>query len=437
MAGESNIVDLSISVQDQTPKLPDIQTVMVVGDTGGAWYGVRTYSADPDGLVALDTDIDDVDNAVYKIVSAFAIENGISTVKVFSRTTANEQEVDLIPNVLAEGFEHYFEVNGVAVTHTNGAATTVDAICDALATQINAITGVVATPDNATATKLTITPDTGAQRVRFSNVKRGVTLKDVSADAGIATELAAVMVEDSDWAHLVLDSQSPAEIQAAASFAATNGRILWAVSLNNDILASGDTDLVSLLGSNNSVAVLVSQDTNSFGAYAGVSQYLTYHPGTANVHAWSQFGLGNPLRKLTPTEVGFADSKNAILHTQIAGVTAFYNNRAPGGRVITTQQAVNYLGAIMKTDVLTAMLVNPKIDFSPEGIAQMESVVRTRLKLEEDKRMLLAGSSTVTTVKYSDTTVGERGAGLLNAISFSAVLIVSIDKVRIRGSLTI
>lgn len=437
MAGESNIVDLAISVQDQVPKLPDIQTVMIVGDTDGAWYGVRSYTADPDGMVALSEDIGSVDNAVYKIASAFSVEGGISNIKIFSRLTPNVQSVELVPTVLSPGFEYYFEVNGVAVTHTNGASETVNTLCDEFADQLGDIVGVVATPDNATATKLTLTQDTGADRVRFSNVKRGIDLKDVSADAGMAAELAAVMVEDTDWSHLALDSQSPAEIQAAATFVAANSRILWALSLNNDIMKTGTSDLVSLLGSNNSVAVLVSQDTNSFGAFAGVSTYLTYHPGTANVHAWSQFGIGNPLRKISPTEEGFAEDKHAILHTTISGVTAFLFNRAPGGRVITTQQALNYLSSAIRGDVLTCMLVNPKIEFSPEGIAQLEAVVRNRLKAEEDKRMLLPGSSTVTAKKYEETTTGERGNGLLDSIKFGAVLIVSIDKVKIRGTLTI
>jgi len=437
MAGESNIVDLAISVQDQVPKLPDIQTILVVGDTGGAWYGVRTYSADPDGLVALDEDIDDVDNAVYKIVSALSVEGGISTVKVFSRQTPNVQEVELVPQVLTPGFEYYFEVNGVAVTHTNGASESVDTLCDAFATQLNAIDGVVATPDNATATKLALEPDTGAQRIRFSNVRRGLALTDVSADAGIAAELASAMSEDSDWSHLILDSTAPAELQAAATYCATNGRILWALSINDNLVKTGSSDLASLLASNNSVLVLFTQDTNAFGALSGISTYLTYHPGNANVHMWSQISVGNPLRKVSPTEVGFADSKRVTLHTTVNGVTAFYGNRAPGGRVITTQQALNYLSSIIKSDVITAMLVAPTIQFTPEGMAQLEEVVRNRLKREEDKRMLVPGSSSVKVVKYEDTTIAERGNGLLDAIEFGARLAVSIDKVKIRGSLTI
>ncbi len=437
MAGESNVIDLAISVQDQVPKLPDIQTVLLVADVDGAWYGTKTFAADPDGITELVGEGVTPDFAAHKILSAFAAEGGISTLKIFSRTTPNAQEVELVPVITAKGYVHSITVNGVEVTHTNGAAESVNTICDALETLLNAIDGVVATPDNATATKLVLEPDTGFQRISFTGVSKGLTLKDISADGSLAGQLAAAMAEDSSWSILVLDSQSSAEIAAAATFAAANGRMLVALCIDNDVLTNSSTDTLSDLGSNQSTALIVTQDTETFGAFTGISSYLSYHPGAANLHMWSQFAFGSPFRAPSGTELGFADSKHAIVHTTVSDIAAFYGNRTPGGRVFTTQQFLNYLSSVMRTDVLALLLTSPKVPFTPEGIAMIEQVMRKRLKLEEDAGSLVPGSSTVTPKLYEDTTVSERGNGLLQTMKFSAKLAVSIDKVVIRGSLTI
>ena len=92
---------------------------------------------------------------------------------------------------------------------------------------------------------------------------------------------------------------------------------------------------------------------------------------------------------------------------------------------------------MMQLDVINLLLSLPKVDYSPLGISQIQSVMEKRLRLEENEGMLLAGSSKVTPKVYEDTTQGERAAGLINAMKFSTLLVVSVDKINIVGVMNI
>jgi hypothetical protein len=439
MAGESTVVQVDITVQDAVPRAPDFGTVLVVADTDNAWLGVRSFTPDTDGLNSLVDDFGvDIDNGAYKLLSAFASGTpAVATVKIYSRTLVNVQTVDLTPTITTEGHIYTISINGVEVTYQVPAAATVNTICDALETLINVIDGVVATPDNATATKLTLTRDTGFPRFGISGVSKGFTILDVSADAGVATDLAAAILEDDEFSFIVLDSNSKAEILAANTFAAANKKIQLAHTIDTGVLTNATTDtagsLVTL--SSNNTWLLHSLDTQTLGIYSYVSSFLTYHPATANPHMWS-VGSGEA-RRMNPTERGFAQSKRVTVLTSMAGVNVLYGNRLPSGRAVPTQQFLYYLERIMQLDVLALFIAQPKIAFTPTGITQVEEVMKKRLALEEQAGALLEGSGSVTPKLYADTTLIERGNGLLDAMKFSAVIAVSIDKVIIKGSLTI
>lgn len=439
MAGESSVVVVDITVQDAVPRAPDFGTVLLVADTGGAWLGTREFTPDTEGLNSLVDDFGvSIDNGAYRLLSAFASGTpAVSSVKIFSRTLPSVQAVDVTPTITTEGHEYRLLINGVEVLYEVPDSATVDSIIDALVAEIGDVDGVVATPDNATATKLTLTIDTGAERFTISGVGKGLTIKDVSADPGVATDLAAAILEDEEFSFIVLDSNGKAEIVAANTFAAANKKIQLAHTIDTEVLTAATTDTAGTLvtAASSNTWLLHSYDTHTHGVFSYVSSYLTFHPGTANPHMWT-VGAGEA-RRMNPTERGFALSKRVTVLTSMAGVNTLFGNRLPSGRAVPTQQFLYYLEKTMQLDVLALFLTQPKIAFTPTGITQIEEVMKKRLALEEQAGALLEGSGSVTPKLYADTTLVERGNGLLDSMKFSAVIAVSIDKVIIKGSLTI
>jgi hypothetical protein len=439
MAGESSVVQVNITLNDAVPKSPDFGTPILIAHSNGAFTGLKTYTTDSDGLAALEDDGVGQDSAIYKILAAFAAASpGVPNLKVWARASANVQTVDLTPTITTEGHVYLIRINSVDVTYTNGAAETVNTICDALEALIDAIPGVVATPDNATATKLILTRAVSAERFTINSVSKGFTILDTSADAGIATDLANALLEDQNWSHVILDSNCKAEIVAAHTWCVTNKKLLWAHCLDNNMLTNETTDTAGTLvtGTAKSVALLHSQDTETQGVFSGVASYLTFHPGLGNLKMWSLIALGTP-RNITPTEQSFALAKGVIVFTRVGGVPVFNNNATPGTRKVATTQCLYYLESQMQSRVLTLFITQPKVAFSPTGISQIESVMRAFLKEEEDAGMLLAGSSDVQPKLYADTTVQQRAAGLLDSMKFSTTLEVSIDTVIINGTVSI
>lgn len=371
MAGESSVVQINVSVQDAVPGVPDFGATLLVADVGGAWLGTREFTADADGLSSLSSDFGvSVGSTAYRILSAFASgQPAASRLKIYSRETPNAQVVELKVTITKPGHVYTLRVNGVEVSYTVESGDTVDDILTALAVDIDAVAGVKVTIDDdpGPATMLEIEPATTSdQRVVFSAVSKGITLKDTSTDAGIAAELANAILEDDDFQFIVLDSNSGAEILAADTWAAANKKIQLAHVIDSEALGSGSSVAKSLVtAASNATFVLVSRDTETQGVYSYFSSYSTFHPGTANIHMWTQ-GSGEAL-KITPTERANAITNRVGVLTNIGGVNTIFGGRLPSGRALATQQFTLYLEKMMQLDVLALFLTQPRVPFTPTG----------------------------------------------------------------------
>lgn len=176
-------VAVTVSVQDVTPAFADFGTPLILAYHTN-FVEVREYDATPAGLAALVTDGFAVSHAVYKKAAAIVAQTPhTSKFKVGWRTAPNAQLLKLTPawTTVGKPLSLNVTVGGVttAVDYTPAAGDTAADICTAIAADILAIVGAIATDET---TYVLCHPADLESRLYLSAVV-GWVVEDTSPDA--------------------------------------------------------------------------------------------------------------------------------------------------------------------------------------------------------------------------------------------------------------
>jgi len=224
-----SIVNLTITTTTQSVSRAGFGTPLLVAYFSTLRFAARTkvYSS----LTEMVSDGFTVNDPAYLMASAvFAQNPKVSQVKLGRRALAPSQAATFTPVNLDEGYVHQIVVrspDGTTTTcsYTNDATATVAEATAALQTALDAIAGLTAT-DNST--NVSVVADTAGDLFFFDVPSDGgLTIKNTTTDPGIATDLAAIYAADPDWYGMAIDSNSEAEINAAATWILSNGRKLF------------------------------------------------------------------------------------------------------------------------------------------------------------------------------------------------------------------
>jgi hypothetical protein len=392
MVALSQVVGFNVVIQDAAPSRASFGTIAVLAYHA---FGPNrlVYDTTPDGRAAMLLDGFSASHDAYRKNLAIGSQSPkVPQIKVYNRAAPNAQALTLTPTVTTPGRKYEFELNGVALSHTNGASETATTICDAFRTQITAAAAKlpnVTAAGTATLT-LSLTAATG-ERMYLRNVPRFLTVKDTSTDAGIATDLADALLEDSDFYGVLIDSTSEAEILAAAAWCQANGKILHGQSIDSDILGSGTTDVCSDLQAANYhyAKAWYSRDMVGQLAAAIMGRQFSRNPGSST---WENQELSSVVADdLTPTELANALAKNCGFYLRFGNQGATRNTAAASGRFLDLTRDTDWLVANAQADVFTYLQNQEKVPFNQGGIDGIEGVLRSRFTLAEAAGVLDAG----------------------------------------------
>jgi len=300
------------------------------------------------------------------------------------------------------------------------------------------------TADGSSTTKIVCTATTAGELVDYSGLSSNLSLFNATTDPGIATDLAALRLADSDWYGLVLDSNSKAESLAAAAWAEPLKVLFVAQTADTASKSSGSTtDLLYLLKD---------------AAYTHAPGF--YHPAVATATSWFAAGAmgdrfpddpgsdtwafktiaGVAAYALTDTEQSAILAKNGTVYVSVAGVPATQGGKVPSGEWIDVIRFLDWLRVNMRLDIIALLLANKKIPYTAKGIDLVVGAVRGRLN---------AGSTDggtggidaeqpirVTAPKLAAISATDKRNRLLPNVQFSCVLAGAIHAVQVRGSVT-
>lgn len=339
-------------------------------------------------------------------------------------------------------YKLYLKGDGVTATtasYTSDASATAAEIVTGLTTAVNAAVGKNFTATGTTT--LVITGDAAGEwfSVEVDDVAAWTTTAPDHADPGVATDLAAISVEDDTWYLLLTNYNSKAYVGAAAAYIEAQKK-LYAydspdVSCPTVAIGSADDigeDLFDL-GYDRTFGTWKRNPAGMHSAgWAG--SCLPLDPGS---ETWAYKELaGVAADSLTSTHRTNLDARNMNYYYTVAGVDITWQGKAHSGEYIDVTRGLDWLESEMQTDVFEVLVGNTKVPYTDAGVAMIEAAVRGTLK-----RAATAGvidsDFTVTVPKVADVSAANKTARNLPDVKWTATLAGAIHKVTITGVVSV
>ena len=426
------IVNVSSTVTDKSPTRASFGTPLIAG-YHTAWLDyVREY-AEADEM------LDDgftTSSPLYKMAQALKAQNPAPpTFKVGRLATAYTQTVHLIPAVTTVGFVYNLTIAGTAITFTV-ATGTVQAIVEGLEPLVEAVTGISSTEDD---TKVVAVSASGAwESYAWA---RGLNVIDVTADPGIAADLALIKTEDDDWYGLALVPNSDAIVKEAALWVESNGKQFVAMSGDWDIADAGQTtDLASdLVGLGYHRTGLIwhrfiggSEWINA----AWLSVMLGADPGSATPAFKSLAGIS--VDDLRVGEFNAIQGKNASTYDRRHGANITFEGKAASGRYMDIPRFVDWQDEQIRVDLYQLLINQPKVPYTSNGLAALKGTMEASMqKGVKAGGISLDVAPEAIVPDISETATADRAARTVRDLKYRYRLSGAMHKLIVQGTVSI
>lgn len=331
-------------------------------------------------------------------------------------------------------------LNGLPWTFTSDGTATVTEIIAGMKAAIDALAQAVTTSDQTTFLRvlanvpgafhnLTIDDRTGAK----------LALAQDHADPGVATDLAAINLENPAWYCLLNPFNSSAMLKAASDWVESNEKLFVAQTIDTPVanLTSGaDTTSVAYLARANARTALIYNHDNANFADAGwAGAVLPLDPGS---ETWAYKSLsGVTSTALSTTQRNNLIAKHTNFYELIAGLNLTNNGKVLANEWIDVVRFRDWLKTNLQIDILEALANNSKLPFTDAGISVIAGVIKGRLKAGVAVGGLAESPAPrVTVPAASAVSTSDKNARSLTGVKFDAILAGAIQLVTITGTLS-
>lgn len=261
-------------------------------------------------------------------------------------------------------------------------------------------------------------------------------LTTATTNAGIATDLAAVLAADGDWYGLVLDSNGSAEVVAAAAWVETNKKLMLAQSSDEAHLSTGSTTCMGYQLKNANylrTAWVFRRKIGTLDACtpaAWTGKEFAKDPGAS---AWGHKTLaGQTADELTNTERAAIESYNGNHYASLGGRAVANPGKVAGNEWLDVTRDLDSVRVNLQYDLVDLELANDKIPMTDGGIGLVRTQVEKRMTLSVDAGIFAAGP-TVTAPLAAAVSSTNRQNRILPSVTFQARVAGSIHKIQVRG----
>lgn len=454
----SDVVQTSITATSATPSVPGFGKPLVMAQKVPAGFTnrYREYSSTTgmisDGFLANDP-------AVIAVSAAFAQNPRPPLVGVGRRANKTSQALQLTLSSAVAGDVYsvtLIKEDGTTTTVTRTGVGTAATDATALAASIAAVSGFAGTA--AVGAVITIVVVAGAGHlVRLKNwTVNGsrastFTLFDNSADPGITADLNAVIAENNTWYGLTLDSQSKAEILAAAAWAETNKKLNVAQSSDSGVPDTGvSSDVASAVQSGTYNYTGIEYCGNDTQAYAGMRWQAFRFAGspTPGNDTWCYNTLaGLTIDSLTETEFSTLGTKNATGYVAIDGVnmtaaggvaTSKSGGKMGSGQFIDARRGLDWNNADIQISVFFAIAngTGRKVAMTDKGGSVVLAALNGALQRGENAGVYVDGSTLGNVPLIASISAADRGNRIISGITWSGQQAGAIHLAVVAGTVT-
>ena len=294
----------------------------------------------------------------------------------------------------------------------------------------------------------------------WNNGFQSIQLTDATADPGIATDLAAIyQANPSGWYGLSLDSNSAAEVEAAATYIEATG-IGGKVGFYNNsdygnISSSVTNDLFSTAHTTGYLKAHIQHNHSQLLCYAGCSTgawVMSKNPGQ---YVLAQ-GMQLPLVPVD-TDVTLPEANRLVLNTytasnpvkggkwgnfyvSVANVSSSYWGMTPNGRFFDLTVALDWTQVNGQAALFGVLSGQPKTFFNDFGLGQCGDAITGVLTTGASSTYGFIDTSlgpiTVVVPAASSFTAAQRASRNASGFTFTAVASNGIESIKMTGTLT-
>lgn len=369
----------------------------------------------------------------YKQASAVFSQNPRPPKLLIGRGALKPTQRYALTPVVLNSYTYRVKVNGTEVSFTSDASATATEIIAGLKAAIDALALPITTTDQTTF--LRAVANSAGAWFSLSSSDSNLGLAQDHVDPGVATDLAAIVLERADWYGLLTHFNSLALVTAAAAWVEANKRLYVASTCDSAVrntVSSGTDDVGEALkaASYKKTALIDGMGSADFADAAAMGRLFPYTPGE---ETWKFKTLsGVPVASYTATQRSNLRAKNVNFYEATAGVNMLEEGYASSGDYIDFVRYLDYVEARIQEGVFSDLSSATKVPFTDKGIAVVAARVSAQLQSDEARGALAAGW-TVTVPKASEVTPVDKAARTLRNVRFSAVYAGAIHKVVIDG----
>lgn len=429
----SDIVELTISSDSVTPTREGFGTILALcSDAPGSFTNRVMTVADQAEAVSAGFSASGV---TYKLLGKIKSQNpAVPNVKLGRRLNKPVQSISLTVLSAAAGAQYSLKVNNTQVNYTVPGSSTLTSVATAIASLIDADSQAVASSSSAV---ITVTAGAAGVLNNFSEISNLFSYFDNTPDPGIVADLNAILAEDPDFYGVALDSNSKAEILAAAAWAESNKKFLCVNSTDSDVKDSVvTTDVFSMLKAANyeqTIGIYSGAESLSFIGAAAMGDRFPFPPGSYTWKFKSFNGVSTD--KLTTTERNAVLNKNGNVYITVIGVPMLEEGKMFSGEFADNVRGLAWLESEIKISVFAGLAGPQKVPFTGPGVTVVEGLVKAPLQAGVDVGFVNEGF-TVSVPKVSAVGPIDKANRRLTPVKFSATYQGAIHKVTILGTVT-
>lgn len=366
---------------------------------------------------------------------------------VVSKNTAAVAQVDTFAvNTITASHVYTLTINSVIINYTAGGSETQQSILAALLTAIGVafpsnppVTGAVT--GSGAGALLTLTSTVAGVGVSYTAIDALLTHVAVTPNHSISQDIATcqgVIAQANQFYGVLVCSKVKTDILQVAAYIESQLLVYVSATADSDTLTSVATDVMSLLKgfSYNRTMVMYSAMATSGPDAAWMGYMLPTTPGIGN---WALKTLNGVIAdNLSATQIGNVVSKNGNIYVPMGGAGITLYGTCASGEYFDVTIFSDWLASTIQTNVFTVLTDpnNLKVPYTNQGIALIENQIAAALRQGQDNQGIVAGW-TVFGPDVNDVPTADKKSRTLNGVGFTAELAGAINKVNIRGFLTV
>lgn len=322
------------------------------------------------------------------------------------------------------------------VTFASDASATDGEIATGLVAAINGVAGnnYIAA---GTTSPFTVTADNAGDWFAIEVNPADITMSINHADPGVATDLAAIFLEDSSWYALYTLYNSEDYVKAAAAWVQSNKRMYLADSPDTIAVNTASDGTQGLLDDLKALAYprtagMYHPRMSEMPGAGWLGRGLPYDPGS---ETWAYKPIvGATPASLTSTNRLNLDNRFASYYKAERGLGITWQGRVASGSYIDITRSLDWLEDDMALRIFQVLASVAKVPYTDEGIAIIAAQMRGSLRYAVSRGVLVDDDTLKVVVpRVANISTIDKGNRLLPDVKFSGTLQGAIHRVNING----